>query len=1446
MQSLASSIEIAIKKSFMSHLTRSFVQRYGFAVGVVGLALVVMLLLDPWLTMTKSPFLLFFSAVMVSAWYGGMESGLFATGLSAFISNYFFIAPLNSLGFDTASSVRLILFILQGIGFSALCEVLHRANRRLNLSLQSLAVSEERYRFIVDTANEGIWAIDREGQTHYVNQQLAEMFACTPEQMLGRSLLDFIDKSAYPQALQILERCKQGIREQFDFRYRRFDGSDLWAIVSTNPMLNEQGQWTGALAMLTDITDRKQAEQALQAASQQIANILESITDAFYTLDSQWRFTYVNVRCEQVFGRSREELLGGCIWELFPETIASVSDRQYRKAIAQQIPVTFETQLSAAGSSRWYEVRAYPSPDGLTVYLQDISGRKQAEQEIQKLNRELGQRVAELETLLEVMPAGIAIVHDTECSVIRANPFFRKLFFNVEPHSHRSATEQLEKLSCKFFQDGKELSVEELPLRQAARGVQMRNIELQILRSDGSQFDLFGSATPIFDHQGAARGCVAAFMDISGRKQVEVALKNSQERLRLAHKIGKIGTWEWHLQTERGVWTEELEALYGMAPGSFDGRYETWIESLHPDDRNQVHWQIVNTLTEGKDLEAEFRILLPNGSLRWLAAKAKMVSEDQGRVRRIVGVNMDITDRKLAEEALRHSEEQFRTALDNIPDIIALYDAERRLQFINAKGVRLSKRPLEKLIGRTDEELWPPEVTAQYLPLLEQAIATRTPQTQELTLVMPFGGPLTTILTYVPLLNQEGEIYQIVAISYDITERKQAQAALKASEERLRLALDAAALGMWDYDLRLDQLLCSERCKEIFGLPSEVQTRYQTFLNAVHPEDREQVTQAGLQAVNNRQEWNVEYRSLRPDGSIVWIAAIGRAYYDEQGVPMRMVGVVLDITARKQAEEALRQSETRLAYLAENVPGVIYQFRQFSNGTYDFPYISSGCLDLYELEPQAIQQQPQLVWEAIHPDDVAAFQQSLNCKAGTREQWRHEWRIITRSGQTKWLQAIARSEYHPQGFILWDGVLLDITERKRAEAERENLLAREQAARETAEAANRVKDEFLAVLSHELRTPLNPILGWAQVLRQRKLNEQAVVKALETIERNARLQIQLIDDLLDVSRILRGKLSLNMMPVNLEMTIQSALETVRLAAGAKSIQLQTQFEPQVGKVLGDAGRLQQVVWNLLSNAVKFTPSEGQVAIRLERSGDSAQITVRDSGLGITPEFLPYVFDYFRQADSTTARKFGGLGLGLAIVRHIVELHGGIVAAMSPGEGQGATFTVKLPLLKGADVGVKEVQGSSAGVDPQVLPLQGLQILVVDDELDTRELIAFVLAESGATVTLAASGMEALQLLEGFHPDLLISDIGMPEIDGYALIRQLRGFKSETGREMLAIALTAYAREDDRIAALKAGFQLHIPKPLEPMELVTAVVQLLAKSSAGSERSTVHPSFLSSD
>jgi PAS domain S-box-containing protein len=546
----------------------------------------------------------------------------------------------------------------------------------------------------------------------------------------------------------------------------------------------------------------------------------------------------------------------------------------------------------------------------------------------------------------------------------------------------------------------------------------------------------------------------------------------------------------------------------------------------------------------------------------------------------------------------------------------------------------------------------------------------------------------------------------------------------------------------------------------------------------------------------------------------------------------------------RKIQESLQQSEERYRLLIEGVTNYAI-FMLGPNG--HFVSWNIGAERILGYQEAEIIGQP---FEHIFtPEAIERGQPEQVLRTAVAEGFSKENRWhIRKDGTHFWAQCVMTPLRDENGNLRgFSKIMQDITERKLAEEERNQLLLREQAARAQAEAANRSKDDFLAIVSHELRTPMTAILGWAGMLQTGMLDEDRVSDAIETIERNANSQMQLIEDLLDISRIVQGNLSLNFSSINLVEVIADAIEVVQPSADNKNIQLECVLDTPVELIRGDSDRLQQVVWNLLCNAIKFTPNGGRVEVRLSVVSDSeqqatdnyAQIQVSDTGKGISADFLPYVFERFHQADSTSTRSNKGLGLGLAIARHLVELHGGTIQAESAGIGQGATFTVMLPLL--AIPSAKEAQTSNSnqmqvpmvGEDTTALEnpprLDGLQVLVVDDEADVREWISTVLTESGAQVIAVGSVGEALAALEQLRPDVLVSDIGMPDEDGYTFIRKVRELGSEMGGRIPAVALTGYAREEDYRQAKAAGFQLHIAKPIKAAELV-AVVKSLAEMS----------------
>ncbi|MBN3885337.1 MAG: PAS domain-containing protein [Nostoc sp.] len=1038
--------------------------------------------------------------------------------------------------------------------------------------------------------------------------------------------------------------------------------------------------------------------------------------------------------------------------------------------------------------------------------------------------------------------------------------------------------------------------------------------------------------------------------ELKERQQVEAELRQSEEQLQLALSASRMGTWNWNIQTGKISWSDNLEGLFGMQPGEFDGSFEMFVARLHLDDRDRVMAAVAHAIATGEDYDIEFRVVYPNGRIRWAMSQGKVFYDQHGQPIQMAGIDLDITERKRSAEALRESEERFRQLAENIDAVFWITEvAENRVSYVSPAYERLwGLNPQELYQGQQAwvERIHPEDRESTQRAFQEKAVADKFDQ--EYRIILPDGSIRWVHDRCFGLRDATGEIYRFAGIAEDISDRKRSLAALQESEERFRTSVenmldcfgvyramrneqgqivdfrteyvnDAACLnnqmtyeqqigrglcellpghrdgGLFDeycqvvetgqplvkdslvyedeygkqrlvraFDIRVakfgdgfvatwrditarqqteEALRQSEEFKnrildsssdcikvlsldgrllymntgglclmEIDDLNSYLNTEWLCFWEGSSRQQAEQAlaaTKTGKVSI---------FRGYCPTakGTPKWWEVVVSPMLDASGQMEKVLLISRDITDRKKIELLLQESEARLKLAYKATRSGLWDWDIIRNSA----HVSEEYYNLFGLDPTIEEVSYEQWLSLLHPDDRTSANEAVSHTIQQRQEYYEaDYRILHPDG-IRWLASKGQIFYNAAGnAVRMVGNVQDITDRKQAEIERDRLLKLEQAARAEAERANRIKDEFLAVLSHELRSPLNPILGWTKLLQTRKFSETKTAEALATIERNAKLQTQLIDDLLDVAKILRGKLSIDNAPVNLAFVIESAIDTVSTAALSKSIVLHSVL-PNIGQVSGDSNRLQQIVWNLLSNAIKFTPKGGRVETRLERVNDQAQIIVSDTGKGINPDFLPYIFESFRQEDVSITRKYGGLGLGLAIVRQLVEAHGGTIMADSPGVGFGATFTVQLPLLN-VEPEIKQ---------PDELPqpgleLTGIRVLTVDDDPDARELLTVLLTEYGAKVLTVASATEVLANLESFQPDVLVSDIGMPEVDGYSLIQQIRTLTPEKGGEIPAIALTAYARVEDSQRAITSGYQRHVTKPLDPEELVQAVMAL---------------------
>jgi PAS domain S-box-containing protein len=823
--------------------------------------------------------------------------------------------------------------------------------------------------------------------------------------------------------------------------------------------------------------------------------------------------------------------------------------------------------------------------------------------------------------------------------------------------------------------------------------------------------------------------------------------------------------------------------------------------------------------------------------------------------------------------------------IESAEDAVISKSLEGIIMSWNKGAERVFGYTAEEVIGKSVTILIPEDHINEEPEILARLRAGERIEHYETIRRRKDGTRIEISLTVSPIFGPGGSIVGASKIARDITEQKAAQRALNEAAARLNLALTAARLGDWNWDASTDVVTLSDTAAEIFGIPPDPTVTWAQMRELLHEEDRERERAAFERAAAEHSDYDIEYRVVS-GGETRWVLAKGRAVYDEAGQLKGMIGVVQDTTGRKMIEQALREQTEALSTINElgrvvsaeldlhNIVQAVTdaateltgaRFGSFFYNVLDERGASYMLYTLSGVEREAFAHFPMpratdLFGPTFRGEGVIRIDDvHLDPRYGKNSPYYGMPEghlpvvsylavpVVSRSGEvvgglffghprpgvfTPRHEMIV-SGLSAQAAVAMDNARLYETARREREQAEAAAQENERLYRETQE-ANRLKDEFLAMLSHELRTPLTAILGWAHMLRTGQFDEKSVAGAYETIERNARTQAQLIDDLLDVSRVITGKLRLDLRAVDPNAFIESAVEAVRPGAESKGVRVQKIIDTGGSYVSGDPVRLQQVVWNLLSNAVKFTPRGGLVQVRLSRVNSHVEIAVSDTGAGISSEFLPHVFDRFRQADQRITRQHGGLGLGLAIVRHLVELHGGTVKAESEGEGRGSTFTVMLPVApfySGKDATARVHPAARDTLPAYGCPdrLDGLKVLLVDDERDTLEMLRVGLSHCGAEVSTAGSASEALEAISSSAPDVIISDIGMPEIDGYEFIRRVRALPPAGGGRVPAVALTAYARTEDRLQALRSGYQMHVPKPVELAELVAVIASLARRS-----------------
>jgi len=1081
-----------------------------------------------------------------------------------------------------------------------------------------------------------------------------------------------------------------------------------------------------------------------------------------------------------------------------------------------------------------------------------------------------------------------------------------------------------------------------------------------LISRNGARCPIDDSAAPIRDASGTVAGVVLTFREVSGKRAGEERLRQLADSMpQIVYAARADGTADYYNRR----WYEFTNLTEDQLSES------TWVPFIHPDDLPGLNERWAESLRLGTPLEAELRLRDRNGVYLWHLTRSVPVRDESGRIARWYGTSTDIHQWKLSEEALRQTKRLLNSVIDYAPACIFAKQRDGRYLLANRALANLVGRDQNEFPGRTDYDFFPPEI-AERFGLDDRAIIdSGQPRTYEESFVQ--DGVTRTYLTIkFPLRNAGGVPFAACAVATDITDLKRAREELQSTVGRLQLAFASARLGDWSWDASTDVVTLSERAAQIFGIPPGPHTTWTRMQELLHTDDRERTRVAVEEAVRDRTQYDIEYRLIRPNGSHIWVSALGRAQYSPTDEPIGMFGIVKDITERRGAEVALRESEERLRLALEAGRMGVWDWNIRTNEI----RWSDNLESVHGLPSGTFPGTLEAFQNLIHPDDREFVNRAIDVSVEQRSNYDIEFRNVWPDGSIHWMAGKGKVYSDANQPTRMIGIGMDITERKRAEQDtrfladasatlaalvdyestlqkvaglavptfsdwcavdmldengqlrrlavthvdqskvelayelhrrfppdpdatqglwnivrtgtselvpeisdellvasakdaeflrilRElglksymgvplrvrgrvlgaitfiaaesgrrydagDLVIAEDLAHRAAVAventrlyhevreADRRKDEFLAILGHELRNPLAPISNALHILKLPGADSQIVEQAREMMERQVQHMVRLVDDLLDVSRIVRGKVDLRREPIELSAVVTRAVETSQPLIDSEGHELSVSVPNERMTVSGDLVRLAQVLGNLLNNAARYTERGGKIFLEAERINDRAVLRVRDTGIGIAPDVLPRIWDLFVQADRREKGSQGGMGIGLALVRGLVGLHGGTVEAQSEGLGKGSEFVVALPLL------ATEPRSDRSREEVAVPNVAPCRVLVVDDNVDAARSLAMLLRLGGHEVRVANDGPSALRFAEDEAPDLAFFDIGMPGMDGYELARQFRSHPQL--RSVVLVALTGWGQAEDRRRTKEVGFDAHEVKPVS-LEALTALL-----------------------
>lgn len=1191
--------------------------------------------------------------------------------------------------------------------------------------------------------------VDTERIYRFVSNEMAEWLGGKPQDYVGLHVREALGEDSYRVLLPEIERVLAGETVTFERNIPYLTGGGRFVRISYTPDIVD-GEVKGYFGMIIDISDKYAAELALQRSEERYRAFIDQSTEGIWrcelhepvstelSIDEQIRLIYEhgylaecnNAMAAQYGFESASSIIGANIADLlvredpknyeflkaFIESGYTLTEAESREKDANGHDVYFLNNFVGFVENGCL-VRAWGTQ-------RDVTASRKAEED--------SARMAAI-----VQSSDDAIISKDLNGVITSwNKSAQRIF-------GYTADEIIGK-NISIIIPPNRLDEEPKIISRIKAGLVIDHYETRRVRKDGVEIDISLTVSPIRNEAGLIIGASKIARDITDQKLSDRSLLESQMLLSMAMQSSSMGAWEHDSATDVVYWSTELEEIFGLAPGSFEGTRSAFYDLIYEEDRQRMWVEVENAVDQLRDYAVEFRFLHADGSVRWMEGRGRAVYSEKGDPVRLYGIGIDITDRKRAEEALRESEQRFARAFNASPLALTISSIiDGKLVEVNDTFVRTSGYSREEALGKTTTELglWSrPHDRDEELNTVRKTGQIRNTEYSFRTR----GGNEIIGLLSAERIEIGGETFALTVIQ-DITDRKKAEEALLAAERRAadeyqallsRIVPLAQTLGKTRDLISVYRLLC-----DFVRISMPSSAFFVSFFD--------------------------ENTSLR---------TAAYAWGDQGELDISDLPPIKLSTDGGPNSQAVFQKRsvvaTRYMDMMKNRPHLILQEDGVDpNSSLVVPMIVMDRV-VGTLEVQAYED------EAFDDEHVVALEMAAN------------------------LAAVA--------------------------IENVSLLESEIDLRNQAEAANRTKDEFLSILSHEMRTPLNSMLGWIRMLRTGTLDPDRMTKAIEVIERNTRVQIALIEDLLDVSRIISGKMRIEKEPLDLAELAGSIIETIRPSAVAKDLAFEFTGDDGSLFVEGDSTRLQQVITNLVENAVKFTPENGRVSVSIKRCGDNVEMTVADTGIGIEPDFLPLIFDRFSQADASTRRSYSGLGLGLAIVKKIVDLHRGVISVESRGPGKGATFKVSIPLAK-EFYSKDRTLAAAADASEKEPALRGARILLVDDDAESLIPLRLFLEREFAEVVPVSSAREALTKLTEQNFNVLISDIGMPAMDGYEFISAVRRLSDQHNAFVPAIALTAYASADDRKRALSSGFQVHIPKPPDFDELVDAVRDLYNRS-----------------